>query len=45
MALNNDLPLYLLYLDYPFPPASMYFNHDDYDFNASMRSLECRARQ
>lgn len=27
---NNDLLLHLLYLDYHFPAASLYFNHDDY---------------
>lgn len=34
MALNNDLPLHLLYLDYPFTAASMYFDHDDYELTA-----------
>ena len=30
MGSDNDLCLQLLYFDYPFPSASIYFNHDGY---------------
>lgn len=30
MGSIDDLCLHLMYLDYPFPAASMYFNYDDY---------------
>ena len=37
MGWSNDLPLHLLCLDYPFPAASIYFNHDDYGSTALIR--------
>ena len=42
---NDDLLLHLLYLDYPFPAASIYFNYDQYGSTAFTSISQCHAPQ